>query len=43
MSEAYSNRRSELGSAGSVSNYGDYRYNREEEENDFHSVSKIYN
>ena len=43
MSEPYSNKRSEIGSVGSVSNYGDYRYNREEEANDFHSVSKIYN
>ncbi len=30
MSEAYSHRKSdEGGSVGSVSNYGDYRYNRE--------------
>jgi hypothetical protein len=31
MSEAYSVKRSEAGSVGSVSNYGDYRYNREDE------------
>lgn len=29
MSEGYSVRRSDIGSIGSVSNYGDYRYNRE--------------